>query len=115
MLMLKAQSQFCRPLQLELYAARAKDFVGCTDIELHIGDVEFLLVVMFYGRDFLLPILLHSLLLCVLVVFFSRHEIGRSDIHIADFGVDNVIACSGLVFYFGFYVIGILQIERRNG
>ena len=113
--MLKSQSELGRSLQLELYATRTKNFVGCSDIELHIGDVEFLFVIMLHTRYFLLPILLHCLLLGILVVFFGSHEIGGSDIHIADFGVDNVIACSGLIFHLSLYVIGILQIERRNG
>ena len=47
-------------------------FIGCNDVKLHIGDVEFLLVVMFYFAYFLLPVALHDLSLGVLVIFFLR-------------------------------------------
>ena len=70
--MFESKEQFCRTLHFELHAAGTEYFIGCTDVEFHIGDVEFLLVVMFYFAYFLLPVALHDLSLGVLVVFFLR-------------------------------------------
>ena len=58
-LVLKTKKQLGTSLQLQLNTARTKYFIGWTDIELHVRDVELLFVIVLDLADFLLPVAVH--------------------------------------------------------
>ena len=112
--MLEAEEQLCASLHLQLYAAGTEHFVCRTDIEFHIGDVKFLLVIMLYFAYFLLPVVVHDLPLGVLVVFLLGEHVRRSDVGIAHLGPDDVRARLRLVFNGRGDVIRILKVHGRH-
>ena len=113
--MLKSEEQFRRPLHLQLHTARTEDLVRRTDIEFHIGDVEFLFVVVLHLADFLLPIGVHQFLLRVGLVFGIGHQIRRCHIHITYFGMNNIIPCIRLIINGCGDISRSIQVETALG
>ncbi len=114
-LVLEAEEQLGRTLHLELHAAGAKDLVGRTDIEFHIGDVEFLLVVMLYLAYLLLPVAVHHLLLDIGTIFLGRHEVRRSNVRITYTGVHYIAARSRVVGNLRHDITRCLERKARPG
>ena len=98
-LMFEAEEQLRTSLHLQLHTAGTEHFIGRTDVELHVCDVKFLLVVMFYLSDLLLPIAVHQLPFCVLVIFVLRQHIRRGDICVAYLCANDVRARFRLIFH----------------
>ena len=109
--MLESEEQFRRTLHLELYATRAEHFIGRSDIELHIGDVEFRFVIMLDFSDFLLPVFMHDLSLGVLVIFLLREQVRRSDVRITHARANDVRTCLRLVLHGGGDIVRVVQVK----
>ena len=58
---LHAQNNFRRTLCLDLYTAGAKNFIGRTDIEFHVGHRKFIFVIDRSGGVFFFPVILNFL------------------------------------------------------
>ena len=113
-LVLETKEQLRRSLHLELHTAGTKDLVCRTDVELHIRDVELLLVVMLHLADLLLPVPVHQLALSVLVVLVLREHIRRSDVRVAHARAYDIGTRLGLVLDGRGDVRRVLKIERRG-
>ena len=113
-LVFEAEEQFCRTLQFHLHAAGTKDFVCGTDIELHIGDIEFAFVVVFYFAYFALPVFPHFLSFGVGAVFGFGHHVGGSNLHIAYACPHHIAACCGVILYGCLHILGVLQIQTTG-
>ena len=113
-LVLEAEEQLRASLHLQLYTARAEHFIRRTDVKLHIGDVEFLLVIMLHFADLLLPVFMHDLPLRKVVILLLRQHIRRRDIRVTHLRTDDIRARLGLVLNGGGDIIRILQIQRTR-
>ena len=110
-LMLESEEQLRRTLHLKLHTSGTEDLIGRTDIELHIRDVKFLLVVMLHFAHFLLPVLVHDLPLGIVVVLLLGEHVRRGDIGVADACMEHVYTCLGLVFDGRGDIVRILQVD----
>ena len=110
--MLETEEQFCRSLHLELYTTGSEHFIRRTDVELHVRDVELLLVVMFDLADLLLPVLMHDLPFGVPVVLVRREHVRRRYIRLTDTRMQHVRTCNGIIFDGRGNVVRILQVHR---
>ena len=110
-LVLKSEEQFRRPLHLQLHPARSEYLVRRTDVELHIGDVELLLVVVLHLAYLLLPVLVHRLLLAVRRILLRRHQVRRRDIHIANLRVNHIVARVRLILHLRLHIRGVAQVQ----
>ena len=97
-------------MHLQLHTARTEHFVGGTDVEFHIGDVELTLVVVFHLADLLLPVLVHDLPFRVVVVFVLRQHVRRRHVRLADTRMNDVCSCLRLVFNGGGNIARVLQV-----
>ena len=113
-LMFEAEEQLRTSLHLQLHTAGTEHFIGRTDVELHIGDIKFLLVVMLYLADFLLPIPVHQLPLRVLIILVLRQHIRRGDIRVADLRTDDIGTGLRLIFHGCGDIIRVLQVHRTG-
>ena len=109
-LMLKTEKQLRTSLHLQLNATGTEHFICRTDVELHIGDVEFLLIVMLYLTDLLLPVLMHDLTLRVFVILVLRQHIRRCDIGVTHLRADDIRAVFGLVFNGGTDIARVVKV-----
>ena len=100
-LVVKGKHQFRRTLQFKLHAPGTKDPVGRPDIELHVCNVELALIIMVHFGDFLLPIVMHNLLLRVASILLTIHNNRGSHINIPYLGVQDIVSCSGIVLHGG--------------
>ena len=110
-LMLESEEQLRRTLHLKLYTSGTEDLIGRTDIELHIRDVKFLLVVMLHFAHFLLPVLVHDLPLGIVVVLLLGEHVRRGDIGVADACMEHVDTRLRLVFDGRGDIVRILQVD----
>ena len=97
-----------------MHTAGTEHFIGRTDVELHIGDIKFLLVVMLYLADFLLPIPVHQLPLRVLIILVLRQHIRRGHIRVADLRTDDIGTGLRLIFHGCGDIIRVLQVHRTG-
>ena len=114
-LLLPAEAYLSRSLHLELHTAGAEDLVRRTDIELHVGDVELLLVVVLHLADFLLPVLAHRLLFAVGHVLCLGHHKRRGYLHVTYLCADDVAVGSGVEIGDRLYVLRVTEVQRRSG
>ena len=99
---------------LDPYTTRSEDPFCRTQIELHIGQVEFLI------RRFLILLLIflteigtQGLLQTVVLILFRRKCHGSTDHHIAQFGFDHIGVGTQVIFDGRLHVLRILQIGWR--
>ena len=111
-LVLESEEQLRRTLHLQLHTAGTEELICRTDIELHVRDIEFLLVVMLHFAHFLLPVLVHDLPLGVFVVLVLCEHVRCRDVRVADTGMDDVRAGLRLVLHGRRDVIRVLQVHR---
>ena len=110
-LVLKSEEQFRRPLHLQLHTARSEHLVRRTDVELHVRDVELLLVVVLHLAYLLLPVLVHRLLLAVRRILLRRHQVRRRDIHIANLRVNHIVPRVRLILHLRLHIRGVAQVQ----
>ena len=104
-------------MHLELDTTRTEDLVCRTDVELHVGDVKFLLVVVLHLADLLLPVLMHDLPLGVFVVLVLRQHVRRGDVRVAYLCADDIRPAFRLVLHSSGDIIRVGQVQRtlRHG
>ena len=112
--MFESEQQFGTSLHFQLHTARTEYFIGGTDVELHVGDIEFLLVVVLNFAYFLLPVPVHDLALVVGIVFLLRQHVRCGDIRVADACVHHISARLRVVLHGSNDVARVLQIHRRT-
>ena len=110
-LVLKSEEQFRRPLHLQLHTARSEYLVCWTDVELHVRDVELLLVVVLHLAYLLLPVLVHRLLFAVRRILLRRHQVRRRDIHIAYLRVNHIVPRVRLILHLRLHIRGVAQVQ----
>ena len=110
-LMLETKEQLCRTLHFQSHTTRAKHFICRTDIELHIRNVEFALIVMLYFTDLRLPILSHLFAFAVGAILVHGHHIWCSNVHISDARVHDVVARYWVILHVGGHVVWVLKIQ----
>ena len=113
-LMFETKQQLRRTLQFHLHATWTEYLICGTDIKLHIGDVEFAFVVMFYFAYFLLPELSHLLAFAVRTVFVFCHHIGGRNLHVTNASTNHIVARQRIIFYRSIHIFWVLQIQAAG-
>ena len=115
--MLEAKEQFGRSLHLELHTAGTEYLIRRTDVKLHVGDVELLLIVMLLLANLLLPVSMHQLLLRIGTILLGRHHIRRSDLGIAYLGAQHVHTALQIILHLRLDILRLLEVHAalRSG
>ena len=114
-LMLETEQQLGATLHLQLYTARAEHLICRADVELHIGDVELLLVIMLHLADLLLPVLMHQLPLGIMIVLLLRQHVRRGDVRVTYLRADDIRPALRLVLHRRGDVLRVRQVHRTAG
>ena len=107
--------QLGRALCLHADAARAEDFLGRAEVEVHVGEVELVLAL---RLDVLGVLLAEELLagapLAPLHVFLGRHHDGRVQIGVADLRSDIIESERVVVLHLLLDILRHVQVERAR-
>ena len=111
-LMLKAKQQLRTSLQFQLHATRTEHFIRRTDIELHVRNIEFPLVIMFDFAYFLLPVTVHQLAFGIVLIFLFIKQIRCRNIRVAYLCVNDISTCHRVIHHFRLHVAQALSTHR---
>ena len=106
-----AELQFCRASRRHAHTARTEDFLRRTEVEVHIGEVEFLLA--FRLVDFVVfraKKLAKLLFRAPVEIFRRRHHNRRGNPLVADFRADDVAVERVVVLHLLLHILRTLQV-----
>ena len=112
---LHAQNNFRRALRFNLHTTRAKNFIGRTDIEFHVGHRKLIFVIDRSRGVFFFPVILNFLFGRKFFVLFAGHHKRSGDFHASCVGFEYIISGGGIVFHYRFNIFGLTFFERIAG
>ena len=104
--------QFGGTLGFDTHATGTEYFLGRSQVELHVREVEFVFAFILESFAVLLPVVvLQGLLQAPFLIFFRRHQQRGVQVTVAHFGTDGVIACRRVVNGIRFQIVRVFQVQ----